>query len=230
MPIANDSDCDVRIIVCLAFHRHARPKDIGDLKNSLTVCAECMQTLEVTGTFDFMVELSVDDFRAYDLWQKRFADPFAELVDRYEVNIVCNRFVRQPTEEDALWVPSQCGLERVDCSTLNKVTAEGDYVRLHSDGHSWMLHATMRSLMERLDPWEFIQIHRSTIVRRDFIERLVHEGRHWIAKLEDGTVSRIAKSHVAPTIDALRTASPMPEADSPKTGEPAESLAEFNEK
>jgi DNA-binding LytR/AlgR family response regulator len=204
---------DIRIILCVIFERRARPGDVAALKRQLTSSEECLESAEVTGTFDFMLELAVDDFASYGEWLARFAEPFASLVNRYEVNFVCNRVVHERSEDSALWVPSQDGLERVDCSTIDKITAEGDYVRLHSNGHSWLFHATMRSIAERLEPDEFVQIHRSTIVRRDFVDRLVHKGRNWVAKLHDGSAERIAKSHVSDTMNALRSNSAMTEAD-----------------
>jgi len=66
---------------------------------------------------------------------------------------------------------------------------------------SCMLHDTIKRLCEELDSEQFIQLHRSVVVRCDFIERLIHQDRKWIAKLRDGTQQRVAKSHVA---DVLR--------------------------
>ena len=76
------------------------------------------------------------------------------------------------------------------------MVAEGDYVRVYSQGQSWLLHATMHSLFQRLSGSKFIQLHRSIIVRNGFIDRLVHQNSHWVARLRDGTSERVAKSHV----------------------------------
>jgi hypothetical protein len=59
----------------------------------------------------------------------------------------------------------------------------------------------MHSFIERLSAKHFLQLHRSLIVRASFIESLVHEGRHWVAHLRDGTSERVAKSHAE---EALR--------------------------
>ena len=42
-------------------------------------------------------------------------------------------------------------------------------MRLHVGGHSYLLHQTISSLEERLDPQMFVRLHRSHIVRRDQI-------------------------------------------------------------
>ena len=72
-------------------------------------------------------------------------------------------------------------------------------------GHHWLLHSTMHSLRSRLEGDEFLQLHRSIIVRRGFIDRLAHQGRSWIAYLRDGSVERISKTHVAEALRATRS-------------------------
>jgi two-component system response regulator AlgR len=103
---------------------------------------------------------------------------------------------------------------------VDKIVAEGDYARVHSGADSWLVHATMHALLERLSSKQFIQLHRSIIVRRDFIERLVHEGRHWIARLRDGTSERVAKSHAVETLEMTHW--PTKEPASSKLAQPAE--------
>jgi two-component system response regulator AlgR len=103
-----------------------------------------------------------------------------------------------------LWVPCKDGKRRVEIDAIDKVTAEGDYMRIHSGYKSWMVHMTMRQLAEHLGEHEFVYVHRSMLVRCAFIDRLVHEGRHWLARLRDGSVQRIAKSHVVEVLKRLR--------------------------
>ena len=56
-----------------------------------------------------------------------------------------------------------------------------------------------------------MRIHRSTVVNRRVIDRLVHRGRIWTAVLSRGENLRIAKSHVADVVHALRDDSATPE-------------------
>ncbi len=84
------------------------------------------------------------------------------------------------------------------------VTAEGDYVRVHVDSGSWLVHATMKSTLERLDSHRFVRINRSTIVRIDFIERLTHYYRRWAVRLFDQSEHSIAKSRTARVLAELR--------------------------
>lgn len=55
---------------------------------------------------------------------------------------------------------------------IDWIQAEGNYVRIHVGEAEHLLRGTMCSLETRLDPKEFVRIHRSTIVRIDRIKEL----------------------------------------------------------
>jgi two-component system LytT family response regulator len=52
------------------------------------------------------------------------------------------------------------------------VEAASNYVRLHAGGREYLLRETMTALESKLDPADFVRIHRSTIVRVDKIREL----------------------------------------------------------
>ena len=195
----------LRVIVCVVFNRTAPPDQISALKSAVIACTSVLHAVELTGTFDFMLELTVPDIATFNERLNVVAASVASLVERYEVNFVSKRFIRTNGGEQAIWVQCADGIKRIDSSVIDKITAEGDYMRVHSQGRSWLLHATMHSIQERLDAKNFIQIHRSALVRVDFIDRLVHESGRWVARLRDGTHERVAKSHVTTTLKQLRT-------------------------
>jgi two-component system response regulator AlgR len=120
---------------------------------------------------------------------------------------VSKRFVRvlESDTETFLWVPFEEGHKRVDFSSINKVTAEGDYMRVHTHGSSWLVHQTLREMLHLLGNTHFVLIHRSTILRCGFIERLTHRDRCWTAILDDGSRARVAKTRVASVLAKLRT-------------------------
>jgi hypothetical protein len=198
-------DCnDIRIILCMRFDPQASPSEVADFKAAVIDCPRTFYSVESAGAFDFMVEVAPMDMGSFNKWMKSIAEPAARLVQQLESSFVCKRFIRRPKDEYALWVPSADGLRRVDASLIDKVTADRDYVRVHSQGEAWMLHATMRSLLDQLGSTDFLQLHRSTIVRKTFIESLTHETRHWVAQLRDGSVERVARSHVREVLQLTR--------------------------
>jgi len=86
---------------------------------------------------------------------------------------------------------------------LDRVTAEGDYVRLRADGQDFLHHATMRAMELSLDPRRYIRVHRSAILRVSTIEKLKRQGRHWVAECRDGTVHRVAKAYSTALLDRV---------------------------
>lgn len=99
--------------------------------------------------------------------------------------------------EDHLWVSDRGDLVRVDLTAVQRVEAERDYVRLHVDGRSHLLRETMENIATRLPAPLFRRIHRSTIVRRDLVTGLRHEGAGvWSVVLPDGATLRIGRSYL----------------------------------
>lgn len=202
--VASDATpSEIRVIVCVAFNKKASPDQIDALKQTVIGCPSVLHAVEVTGPFDILVELTVPDIATFECRLKVVAEGVARLVDRYEINFVGKRFTRTSGKR-SMWVPDNEGLVRIDHTAIDKVTAEGDYVRVHSNGRSWMFHTTMRSLLGRLASDNFIQLHRSTIIRADFIDQMVHRDGRWVACLRDGTSESVAKSQVAHTLEHLR--------------------------
>lgn len=98
---------------------------------------------------------------------------------------------------EEFWVPHRSELIRVTVDDLERIDAERDYVRLHVSGRSYLLLHTIARIEARLDPERFIRLHRSTIVRRDRICGLRHDGLGvWSAELADGSAVRIGRTYL----------------------------------
>jgi two-component system, LytTR family, response regulator AlgR len=98
---------------------------------------------------------------------------------------------------DEFWVPHRSELVRIAASQVQRIDAERDYVRLHVGTQSYLLLQTITSLEERLNPEQFIRIHRSTILRRDHVKGLRHEGLGvWSAETGDGDALRIGRTYL----------------------------------
>ena len=96
------------------------------------------------------------------------------------------------------WVPHRAEIVRVPASDIDLIEAERDYMRLHVGPRSYLLHQTITELERRLDPADFIRLHRSTIARRDRIAGLKHDGfGAWTAELADGRSLRIGRTYLA---------------------------------
>jgi two-component system LytT family response regulator len=68
--------------------------------------------------------------------------------------------------ESEFWIRRAGGdFIRLDVSSIDYATVEEDYVRIFAAGRSYLLRESIRGLLGRLDPGEFLQVHRSAIVR-----------------------------------------------------------------
>lgn len=96
------------------------------------------------------------------------------------------------------WVSHRNELIRIAALDIDHVEAERDYMRLHVGDRSYLLHQTISSLEERLDPAMFQRIHRSHILRKDNITGLRHEGGGvWHILLKDDKSLRIGRKYLA---------------------------------
>ena len=88
---------------------------------------------------------------------------------------------------EEFWASDLSGLVRIAARDVDRVSAERDYMRLHVGRRSWLIHHSMAALEEGLDPELFVRLHRSAIVRKDFIAGFSRNASgRWIARLADG--------------------------------------------
>ncbi len=125
----------------------------------------------------------------------------AERLERAVARAAARRGARAAGGGDWLtefWVPHRSELLRIAAADVDRIDAERDYVRLHVGDRSYLLLQTVSGLEARLDPDRFIRLHRSTILRRDRIAGLRHDGLGvWSAELNDGTTVRIGRTYLA---------------------------------
>lgn len=103
---------------------------------------------------------------------------------------------------EEFWASDLTGLVRIAARDVDRVSAERDYMRLHVGRRSWLIHHSMTALEEGLDPDLFVRLHRSAIVRRDFITGFTRNASgRWIARLADGGEQPVGRLYA----DRVRT-------------------------
>lgn len=60
----------------------------------------------------------------------------------------------------------------VHADDIDWIEATSAYASPHAGGETHLLHETLASLEQRLDPERFVRIHRSSIVRLDRVAEL----------------------------------------------------------
>ncbi|WP_338868968.1 LytTR family DNA-binding domain-containing protein [Myxococcus stipitatus] len=81
---------------------------------------------------------------------------------------------------------------------IDYLEAEGNYVSVHQGKQSYLTRETMNALEEKLDPKDFVRVHRSLIIRLDRIEEVEPLGPgEMVLTLRDGTKLTSGRSYRA---------------------------------
>lgn len=87
-------------------------------------------------------------------------------------------------DSDHIFVRSNSALTKIKLQDILYVQALGDYVKIFSGTKHNLVHSTLKSMEEKLDPSRFFRLHRSYIVAIDHIEKIeeneVRIGQHSI--------------------------------------------------
>lgn len=184
---------DLGVLVSFTFERQARSDSIEDFRQRLLDAQEVERCVELEGAFDFMIEAHLENLAAFHDFVAQKIDPHRRLISHFEVGFVARSFTKEQTPGNEFWMTDRHGSRRIELDRADCFTAEGDYVRVRIQGDSLLIHATLQSIRERLPDPEFLQIHRSTIVRLDSVVRLVRQGHRWLVELRDGSQHLVAK-------------------------------------
>jgi two-component system LytT family response regulator len=94
----------------------------------------------------------------------------------------------------------------VELASVDWIEADGDYLELHAGSKVHLVRGTLSALEPRLDPQEFVRIHRSTIVRISRVKELVPQLHgDYVVALSSGVRLRLSRSYRARLGAALGT-------------------------
>lgn len=111
----------------------------------------------------------------------------------------------QKKYESELWIREGDARVRVPVEMIERLEADGDYVRLHVGQRVRLMRARLGDLAERLDPAQFVRIHRSEIVRHDLIAAIRrHDSGRTFAVLAGGREVPVSRRYVARISQTLR--------------------------
>lgn len=102
----------------------------------------------------------------------------------------------EKSEDERIMVSKSGKFNFISPKSVDWVEAAGNYVELHVGVETYMLRATMKEIGKRLGDDGFARVHRSTIVRRDFIESIkpAMSGDKTLY-LNDGTEVRLSRRY-----------------------------------
>lgn len=139
------------------------------------------------------------DIDRFDRAMKRVLDTLATTADT-----AADRMSAQPPREitaegaypKRLVVRDAQGLYFVAVADVDRVEADGNYVAVIAGGRRHLVRESLQLLASRLDPAEFVRVHRSHLVRIDRIRRLTPCGHgEYELTLTDGTRLTSSRSY-----------------------------------
>jgi two-component system LytT family response regulator len=102
----------------------------------------------------------------------------------------------RPAALDCLIVKSGRRMVYLPAAEIDWIEAVGVYVQIHSAGKTWLHRVSLGELESKLDPRQFLRIHRSTVVNRSRVRELQpHSHGDFLVFLHDGTRLRLSRSY-----------------------------------
>jgi DNA-binding LytR/AlgR family response regulator len=114
-------------------------------------------------------ELNVVDYLVKPVTSSRFL----QAVERANETIASDKEEVKVEEQEFVFVKDNGILKRINVDDILYLEAMGDYVKVHTSQKFHVLHATLKSIEEKLPASKFIRVHRSYIVslsKIDFIQ------------------------------------------------------------
>jgi two-component system response regulator AlgR len=141
-------------------------------------------------------DLCVVDYLLKPVESQRFARAM-ERVDR--LHLARRTAVGPEPPIKDFWIAHLGSVLRVPAASVQRIDGERDYVRLTVDAHSYLIRmGGLSAIAARLDPELFMRVHRSTIVRIDWVDKLKHLGPgSWVVIDRSGRTTRVSRSYLS---------------------------------
>ncbi len=96
---------------------------------------------------------------------------------------------------DRIVIRSGSNIHVVYCEDLLCIEASDDYVIVHTAGDQWVKKQTLKFYEDKLDPREFVRVHRSFLVKASSISRIEPYSKDaYIAILHNGMKVSVSKA------------------------------------
>lgn len=141
-------------------------------------------------------EAQATDYLLKPFTNRRFYEALehAKTIARSRVAAPKDRGHTEPSHLAQIAVRTATGVSLVPVSQIDWIEAAADYVRIHSDGRSFLLRSLIGQLEHRLDPRVFVRVHRATIVNLAKLTELrTVRGEVLVAVLPHGVRRRVSR-------------------------------------
>lgn len=84
----------------------------------------------------------------------------------------------------------------VAVESIQWVEAYGDYSKLHADGDTYLSNFGITALEEKLDPSNFVRVHRSSIINLNAVKELYKYGKSYDVLMLNGDKVRVSRGYM----------------------------------
>ncbi|UII30116.1 LytTR family DNA-binding domain-containing protein [Fulvivirga ulvae] len=138
-----------------------------------------MSGLEFISSLDYnpqIILITSNEAYAVEAFEHQVADYLLKPLDNYSrflraVNKV-REAVKELSEEDHFFIKEDNKLVKIHFADINYIEAYGDYVKIYTDDKCHITLSTLKSISKKLSGADFIQTHRSYLVRLDKIDSI----------------------------------------------------------
>ncbi len=136
------------------------------------------------------------DLEALDFLCKPLKKERLERTIRKLIAIYVSHEKKSIPQHPYLFVPCANGFSRIDSSQIRYIKAARDYTVLYTEDREWISSLGIGKIVQKLDPFLFIRVHRSFIVNLSRIERVVRTGSCTSLFMEDGPEIIVGRSYL----------------------------------
>ncbi len=141
-------------------------------------------------------QLTGRSLTAYALNLRKMVDDYLGVEEARRDSIEENTFEAGARFIDRIAIKSGGQVSMIPVSEIDWIESAGDYVYIHSNSRKHIIRETMKSLEEKINPGQFVRIHRSTIVNIDRIKSLKsNEHGDFEVNLHNGERLKLSRSY-----------------------------------
>lgn len=141
------------------------------------------------------------ELEALDYLQKPFGrERFRQTVERIKQRLTENEEAKnaksnkQSEPLTKLFVRKKDLIYPLEIEEIYWLEANGDYVNIHTEDEKYMAGGTLTEFSKRLDEQKFLQIHRSSIINLNKIEKIEELGRTLLIYMQNGAEVQASRS------------------------------------
>ncbi len=153
------------------------------------------------------------DYLVKPVKQKRFSEAINRMRERLKSNEAYDLSRKlslllaakeRESRKQRIVIPGAKGELVINSDEIDWIEADDYYAAIHARNGRHLLRESLASLAKRLDPHQFVRVHRSTIVNIDRVSEVRHEGSETLLVMHGGVQVRVSRRRKQLTRRILR--------------------------